>query len=253
MRPAIVFLHGFTHTGASWRAVIEELGERYSAIAPDLRGHGAASDRRPVSFAACAGDVAEAAPERFALVGYSMGGRVALHTALAHPERVERLVLVGAGPGIADEVERNARREQDEGLAAEIEGSSIESFADRWGALPILKGQSPEVAARAREDRLRNQPDGLAAALRGLGAGTMEPLWGSLDRLRMPVTLVTGERDAKYRKIAERMAAAVPDARALAVPAAGHAVHLEAPRLMATLIADALSNLGAASIAPRPG
>lgn len=234
MPAPVVALHGFTNTGRSWDAVATALGR--ALLAPDLRGHGSASAARPIAPEACAHDIAAVAPDRFVLVGYSMGGRVALRVALAHPERVEALVLVGATPGIADPVEREARAAEDEELAAWIEQASIEAFAERWGRNPLFKGQAPEVAEAARADRLRNQPSGLAAALRGLGQGACEPLWSRLAELRMPVTMIVGERDAKYRKIAERMAAALPQAELLTVPATRHAVHLEAPAIVAQAI-----------------
>lgn len=237
-RPAIVLLHGFTNTSASWAGVVARLGQRYRAIAPDIRGHGAATEARPIGFGECVADVAALEPGGFELAGYSLGARLALHVALGHPQRVTRLVLVSGTPGIADDVERAARRDADEQLAARIESMSIEAFADRWAANPLFKRQAPEVAAAAREDRLRNTPAGLAAALRGLGTGVMAPLWSRLGELRMPVTLIAGERDTKFRKLAERMAAALPDARLAIVPAAGHAVHLEAPALVAGAMED---------------
>jgi 2-succinyl-6-hydroxy-2,4-cyclohexadiene-1-carboxylate synthase len=235
--PPVVALHGFTNTGRSWDAVARALGGEL--LAPDLRGHGAAAGARPVTVDVCVRDVLAAAPERFVLAGYSMGGRVALRVALRRPERVEALVLVGTTPGIADAVERGARAEEDEALARQIEKSSIEAFAERWARQPPFKGQAPEVARAARADRLRNEPAGLAAALRGLGQGACEPLWARLGELRMPVTLVAGERDGKYRRVAERMAAAIPHAQVLAVPATRHAVHLEAPQIVAQAIARA--------------
>src|SRR6185437_8672401 len=100
--PTVVLLHGFTHTGRSWDPVVAALGESYTAIAPDIRGHGAASDSEPVTLEAVIGDIGALAPERFTLAGYSMGGRIALHVALAIGARVERLVLIGASPGLAD-------------------------------------------------------------------------------------------------------------------------------------------------------
>jgi 2-succinyl-6-hydroxy-2,4-cyclohexadiene-1-carboxylate synthase len=233
----IVLLHGFTHTGRSWDPVIAELGERYRPVAPDLRGHGAATGTRPVTLEACVDDVAALAPERFELAGYSMGARVALSVALAQPQRVERLVLVGATAGIADPVERETRAREDAELAQWIEASTIQEFAERWGRDPLFKGQPAEVAEAARADRLRNEPAGLAAALAGLGQGAYAPVWGRLGELQMPVTLIVGERDAKYRKLAERMAAALLRAELLVVPATGHAVHLEAPAIVAATIA----------------
>jgi 2-succinyl-6-hydroxy-2,4-cyclohexadiene-1-carboxylate synthase len=236
-RPTIVLLHGFTQTGRSWDATIAALGERYRALAPDLRGHGAAPDARPVSFAAVCGDVLALAPERFELAGYSLGGRIALSVALAAPQRVSRLVLIGASPGLADADECRSRRAADEALADRIEGEGIEAFAACWSSLPLFAGQASAVAAAAHAERLGQDPAGLAAALRGLGTGVMEPLWARLGELTMPVALVVGERDAKFRAIAERMAASLPGAVVHVVPGAGHAVQLEAPTAVAAILA----------------
>ena len=233
----IVLLHGFTQTGRSWGPAIAALGERYRALAPDIRGHGSAADVRPVDFASVRADVLALSPERFMLGGYSMGGRIALSLALAAPARVERLVLVGASPGLAGAEERRARRVADEALAERIERNGIEAFAARWSSLPLFADQPPEVAAAAQATRLAQSPAGLAAALRGLGTGVMEPLWERLPRLTSPVTLIAGERDAKFRAIAERMAAALPDATLHVVAGAGHAVQLEQPEAVARIAA----------------
>ena len=147
-------------------------------------------------------------------------------------------MLVSTTAGIADPLERGARRDADEELAAEIEAGTIEGFADRWAREPLFRGQQPEVAAAAREDRLRNRPADLAAALRGIGSGAMAPLWSRLAGLAMPVTAIVGERDTKFRKLGERMVAAMPDAELLVVPRVGHAVHLEAPAIVAAAIAE---------------
>ncbi|HWM09138.1 MAG TPA: 2-succinyl-6-hydroxy-2,4-cyclohexadiene-1-carboxylate synthase [Solirubrobacteraceae bacterium] len=232
----LVLLHGFTQTRQSWRRTVAALGGRYRALAPDLPGHGQAADRRPASFAACAAYVRALAGDRCALAGYSMGGRIALYTALAQPALATRLVLVGASPGLADAAEREARRAADEALAARIEEIGVEAFAAEWGAQPLFAGQEERVAAAAHADRLRNTPAGLAAALRGLGTGVMPPLWDRLGDLAIPVTLVAGERDEKFRAIAERMAAVIPDCRLEVVAGAGHAVQLERPEAVAAAI-----------------
>ena len=240
MRGTVVLLHGFTQTRQSWRRTVAALGGRYRALAPDLPGHGLASERRPASFAACTAYVRALAGDRFVLAGYSMGGRIALSAALALPAHVERLVLVGASPGIADPAEREARRRDDEALADRIEAIGVEAFAREWGAQPLFAGQDARVAAAAHADRLRNTAPGLAAALRGLGTGAMPSLWDRLGELAMPVTLVVGERDAKFREIAERMAAAIRDCRLAIVAGAGHAAHLERPDAVAGLLRDFL-------------
>jgi len=231
-----VLLHGFTHTGASWTGVIEAMGERYRALAPDIRGHGTASRARPITLARVLHDLDRLAPQKFVLAGYSMGGRIALHVALALPERITNLVLIGASPGIADPGRRAQRREADERLAAELQRLSIEQLADRWAQTPVLADQPQAVAAVARADRMRNTPEGLAGALRGLGTGALSSLWDRLGELSMPVTLIVGDRDARFRQIAQQMAQRIPAAELVIVGAAGHAVHLEAPREVAKLI-----------------
>ncbi|MEA2217524.1 MAG: 2-succinyl-6-hydroxy-2,4-cyclohexadiene-carboxylate synthase [Solirubrobacteraceae bacterium] len=233
----LLLLHGFTQTGRGWDEVVRHLaGETYRPLAPDLRGHGAAASRRPIDMDACARDVAGLAGRRFALAGYSMGGRIALHVALAHPERVSRLVLVSSTAGIEDQAERAARRARDEALAAWIEAHTIAEFADRWGAQPLFAGQAPEVAAAARADRLSNHPAHLAAALRGIGTGVMAPLWDRLGELDMPVAVLAGARDATFAALARRLADALPRASATIVPGAGHALALEAPAAVAAAI-----------------
>lgn len=236
MTRPVLLLHGFTHTGASWAPVAGALDERYRALTPDIRGHGSASERRPVELAAVIDDLIGAAAGRFILGGYSMGGRLALQVALSHPQRAERLILIGASPGIADPTERAGRRASDELLAEEIETSRIEEFARRWAATPILSGLAPRAAERIHEDRLRCTTSGLAAALRGLGTGALPSVWDRLGELPMPVTLVVGERDEKFQEIARAMLGLIPRSELVIVPGAGHAVHLEAPGRVAELI-----------------
>lgn len=220
--------------------MLAALGERYRALAPDIAGHGAAAARDPISLQSVLDDIAALTPSRFVLVGYSMGGRLALQAALALPERVQALLLIGASPGIDDAEERVARRAADERLAEEIERSSIEEFARRWATTTdVLGGQPPTVLEAAYEDRVRNTPAGLARALRALGTGSLPSLWDSLGSLRMPVTLVVGERDHKFRSIAEQMAARIDRAALVVVKGAGHAVHLERPDRVARILADA--------------
>jgi 2-succinyl-6-hydroxy-2,4-cyclohexadiene-1-carboxylate synthase len=239
MAPNLVLLHGFTQTGASWSEVMAALPERYRPLAPDIRGHGAASGVRPVSLPGVIADVSAAATKPFVLVGYSMGGRLALHVALALPARVRRLVLIGASPGLADPAARLERCAADERLADEVEAMTITGFAERWARTPVLAGQPPAVLAAAHADRLRNTPGGLAAALRGLGTGALPSLWERLGKLEVPVDLVVGGRDEKFRAIAGEMAHGLPAARVHVVPGVGHAVHLEAPAAVAEVIAAA--------------
>src|SRR5215213_4263307 len=211
----VLLLHGFTQTGAGWDGGRRALGGRYRSLAPDL-GAGpwdAELDR-----------LEGLAPREHALAGYSMGGRLALALALRRPERVRALVLVSASPGLADAGERAARRAADAALADRIEAVGVEAFAREWAAQPLFAGQPAAVAALAHEDRLRRSAAQHAAQLRGLGTGEMPPLWDRLGELAVPVTLVVGERDEKFRAIAERMTAALVAGRLHVVPGSGHAV-----------------------------
>jgi 2-succinyl-6-hydroxy-2,4-cyclohexadiene-1-carboxylate synthase len=237
MPATVVLLHGFAGTRRAWDPVVERLDpERYTALASDLRGHGSARGARPIAFDAVVNDVLTAAPARFALCGYSMGGRVALHVALAAPERVERLILVATTAGIEDEAQRAARREADERLAVFAETATIERFADHWAAQPLFADTPPEAARIWREDLLRNDARALAAVLRGLGAGAMTPLWDRLAELTMPATVLAGERDGRYVAIAERLVERLPDAELVVVPGAGHGLPREAPDAIAAAI-----------------
>ncbi len=232
----LLLLHGFTQTGRGWDEVVRHLdGERYRALAPDIRGHGAAGRRRPIDFDACVRDAVGLVAGRFALAGYSQGARLALHVALAHPERVTRLGLLSATAGIDDDAERARRREADERLAAwmALDGRLMSEVADRWADQPLFRTQSAEVAAAARADRLTNQPADLAAALRGIGTGVMTPLWDRLEELTIPVVVLAGELDRKFVALGERLAVALPRATLTIVPGAGHALALEAPAAVA--------------------
>jgi 2-succinyl-6-hydroxy-2,4-cyclohexadiene-1-carboxylate synthase len=235
-----ILLHGFTQTGRSWAPVLAEVGERYRGFAPDLPGHGHMAWRRPCTPGAVAAYLRAVPVERFVLCGYSMGGRLALRAALElGAERVRRLVLVSASAGIADAGEREARLREDLALAARIEAMPLERFVDEWAAQPLFEGLPRGVADAARSDRLRNVPDGLAAALRGMGQGATEPVWERLGELEMPIRIVVGERDQKYRGLAAAMAERIPAAQVITVKGAGHAVQLERPEAVAAAIVAA--------------
>jgi 2-succinyl-6-hydroxy-2,4-cyclohexadiene-1-carboxylate synthase len=165
-----------------------------------------------------------------------MGGRIALHVALAAPERVSRLVLVATTAGIDDAEERAARRAADAQLADAIEAEGLEAFADRWLAQPLFARDDEAAQRLARADIARNEPAGLAAALRGAGTGAMSPLWERLGELRMPTLVLAGEDDAKFTALAERLTGAIPDAELALIPGAGHALPRTAPAALARAI-----------------
>lgn len=230
----IVLVHGFTQTTRSWDEVADVLVAEHEVVRIDLPGHGGSRDVRLdfVETAAAIGDTG--GPGVY--VGYSMGGRLCLRVALDRPDLVDALVLIGASPGLADEHTRQERRRSDALLARDLEKDDTKTFLDRWLEQPLFETSQPrpdDLAARRA-----NPPEGLAYALRTLGTGSQEPLWHRLGELRMPMLLVVGEGDAKFRDIAERMAAAIPSATTTWVDGAGHAVPLDRPDATAALIAE---------------
>jgi 2-succinyl-6-hydroxy-2,4-cyclohexadiene-1-carboxylate synthase len=160
-------------------------------------------------------------------VGYSLGARWAQAEALRRPEVVRRLVLIGGTAGIDDAAERTRRRAEDEERAAHLEAVGVDAFVAEWVALPLFAGIPPEH--RCDDARRSNTVAGLASSLRRAGQGAVGPMWDRLPEVRVPVLVVTGERDARYTRLGERLVAALPDATAVVVPGAGHAVHLEQP------------------------
>ena len=247
-KPTVV-LHGFTGSAAAMAPLTSRLPDPVLAL--DLPGHGSGpiSDD-PVDYtmaAAVAGVVSATAHlECFALVGYSMGSRVALHVALAHPYRVVALALIGARAGIDDSAERAERIAADEALADRIESEGIEWFADHWADRPLFATQRNRLPAdqqaELRAQRLGCDPRGLAHSLRGMGAGAVDPIGCRLSELSMPCVLIAGSDDSKFVAIAQQMAAVIPQATVHLIPGAGHAAHLEAPDATAAAVIQCVSS-----------
>jgi 2-succinyl-6-hydroxy-2,4-cyclohexadiene-1-carboxylate synthase len=235
----LVLLHGFTGDAATWDPVREGLRRWGSTLALDLIGHGgspAPAALEPYRMEACVAQVLAALERREIgrawLVGYSLGGRVALSVAARHPKRVAGLILESASPGLADAAERAERVREDEALAADILAHGVPAFVARWSERPMfgdIQRLPPERQAAVRAQRLRNSAAGLAQSLRGMGSGAMEPLWERLAALDMPALLLAGEEDGKFVAIARQMQALLPQARLGVIPAARHTPHLTQP------------------------
>ena len=253
----VTLLHGFTLSGRNWRELIAKVPGRRQWIMPDLRGHGdtRTAPGAPCTMDACAADLSmlwdHLGVERSHLVGYSMGGRLALHVAVRLPERVRSLLTVSAHAGL-DEQARAGRRQGDEALAERVERYGVEPFVNYWAAQPLFAGierRGAAYQAQLRAQRMANRPEGLAASLRGMGAGAMEPLWDEIGRLAVPCTFVAGEEDAVYVASARRLAAAVPGSSLEIVPRAGHAVHMQRPAQMARILGAHLRRADGAAAA----
>ena len=257
----VTLLHGFTQSGRSWRELISKLPAGYRWIIPDLRGHGETQIWKGAecSMDACTADLVKLwdalGVERSHLVGYSMGGRLALHVAARRPDRVLSVFTIGAHAGLEEDA-REGRRQGDEALAARIEKEGIEAFVNYWGSQPMFAGierRGPTYAAEVRAERLRNHAAGLACSLRGMGAGAMQPLWDDLAHVEFPCTFVAGQLDHGYVASARRLASTVANSRVEIVPRAGHSVHQERPDAVARLLAfhlAAATAVGVSSSSP---
>jgi 2-succinyl-6-hydroxy-2,4-cyclohexadiene-1-carboxylate synthase len=241
VRPPVVLLHGFLGRGADWDAVRPGLPAGWDVRAPDLPGHGSAHDlpEAECAMSAAADLVVDQAKGPVDLVGYSMGGRLALHVAVTRPEAVRRLVLVGASPGLRTEAERAERRALDAERAAAI-AADLPAFVDRWYRMPLF-GLPDGLRRRLTADRVaHNDPIGRGRSLRGMGTGAQPSHWDALAGIRAPTLAVAGARDAKFVRLAERMAEAGGVETAV-VPGAAHLLLAEAPDALAALLRDFLS------------
>jgi 2-succinyl-6-hydroxy-2,4-cyclohexadiene-1-carboxylate synthase len=251
--PPLVLLHGFTGSAEAWAPVWAPLGARCTTIAVDLPGHGRSSapdDPRRYAQPHFADDLERVLQalglQRVAVLGYSMGGRAALHFALRHPASVAALLLESTSPGIADDGERHERAAADIALAAAIERDGIAAFVERWEALPLWASQralSDSERARLRAQRRENHPRGLANSLRGAGAAAESSLASHLSALGMPALLVAGALDTKYVAIGQELERLLPNARLAIIPDAGHAVHLERPVELAAVVMEFLRSI----------
>jgi len=236
----VLVLHGFTGSMQTMQGVADALAGEHTVLAVDLLGHGRSqSPADPDRYAlrpTCADlvRVLEAQGEASAhVLGYSLGGRVALGLAALHPERVRSVVVIGAQPGLADPAARAERVRADAERARALEEEGLAAFVDTWMAQPLFASQRRRLGeafwAAARRQRLANDPRGLAASLRGIGAGAQPPLHAELARTPVPALLAVGAADAKFRAIAEDTARRMARAEVAVIPDAGHACHLENP------------------------
>lgn len=244
----VVLLHGFMGRAADWEPVAQRLGERWRVIGMDLPGHGRSVGLPDACYTLSGAVEAVAATldalgvSRTALVGYSMGGRVAYHVAMATPGRLSALVVESAHPGLGSEPARRERRRMDALRAGQI-ATDPRGFLEQWYTAPFFGGVADDPAVRAAliEHRLRGASDEWGRALVGLGTGTQEPVGERLGSLGVPTLLVTGERDDRYITLLAALASRTGFPLHVE-PGAGHAVHVERPGAFAAVVASFLDS-----------
>jgi 2-succinyl-6-hydroxy-2,4-cyclohexadiene-1-carboxylate synthase len=229
--PLVAFLPGFAQRADAWASVADRVAQKYRSL--------------PIEFSTWTFDgrlreIADRVDDGDVVVGYSMGGRLALKAALRRPGKFGALVLVGTSAGIEDAGDRAARRADDQQLADWIERHTIEEFAERWEAQPVFASQPPELVSAQRDGRLSHNPARLAQLLRSAGQGMFEPVWHDLESIDCPVLAVAGELDTKYADASYRIAERVQHGRARLIADAGHAPQLERPGEFANVLLDFL-------------
>lgn len=236
--PSLLFLHGFTGHGLAYPGFHGKLAANCRITAVDLPGHGGTSLPAHVSttFTAVAEDLVILAGRALSkpvhCIGYSMGGRLALAVACRAPGLFATLSLIGASPGIQDEHERVLRANRDADLAKYIRAVPRQAFQEYWRRLPLFDGdwQSPPTCSRRRSE--------LARSLMALGAGMQPSFWDELDSLPLPVLLIYGSRDSKYRRISLSMRKKLRHGSTWEAPEAGHRAHVDRPLTVARRILD---------------
>ncbi|PID20672.1 2-succinyl-6-hydroxy-2,4-cyclohexadiene-1-carboxylate synthase [Sporosarcina sp. P3] len=251
--PAVVLLHGFTGSIATWQKTIEALMTDYYVIAVDLIGHGkteAPETMNRYKMEEQIKDLYEVLQkleiEKTVVIGYSMGGRVALGFTAMYPEKVTSLVLESSSPGLRTSEQQLARRTADAKLADRIEQQGIIEFVDFWQEIPLFQSQKKLSASQqqaVRNERLNQRPIGLANSLRGIGTGSQPSYWQSLEQLSLPVLLLTGSEDVKFESIAQEIMKSLPNAQHETIKDAGHAIHVEKPQQFVTMIKSYLKKM----------
>ncbi len=229
----------------------DSLKTEFRCIALDLPGHGTSIGlpQETYTFEGAACSIIQLLDElqidQAALVGYSMGGRLALYLALNHPERFTGLLLESASPGLEKEEDRAARRAADEEKAQRLETEDFGEFLQDWYRQPLFVSLACDEAVLQETIKARknNDPSELAKSLRGMGTGSQPSLWRGLPELWIPALAVTGELDEKFVGISRRMAASSTRLKMVVVAGVGHNVRLEAPGAYFTIMQEFMRSL----------
>lgn len=237
--PALIFLHGFLGDRQDWSFALQMLQSRYYCIAPDLPGHGDNHQVLPeqeLTFEWLATGLKQFLDQlgvaQAHLVGYSMGGRLALYFSIRYPTLVRSLILESASPGIEESTERQARYQQDAQRATQIITHGLDAFIEKWYQMPLFAGlwDNPELLETIKARRKQNDPIAVARCIQELSPGIQPSLWHKMGEILAPVLLLAGAKDLKYQLLVEKMVTKMPRAQLEIAPGAGHTIHLEKPQ-----------------------
>ncbi|MCZ6673487.1 MAG: 2-succinyl-6-hydroxy-2,4-cyclohexadiene-1-carboxylate synthase [Verrucomicrobia bacterium] len=249
--PTLICLHGFVGSGSDFEILADHYPDHPTLIAPDFPDYAidpeVTDDAWGTALSALKKIIEiEASDAPSVLLGYSMGGRIALQFALKYPGLLKALVLVGATPGIADHTDREKRVRADEELATKVANQLIDTFLESWLNQPLLNSQKriPEpYRSKMWNMRRKHKVQTIAQNLISLGTGSMQPAWKQLPELHLPTFLITGEEDKKFTQIAQQMMQSLPMAQHSTISESGHAACFEQPTEVAKKLNHFLQNL----------
>ncbi|WP_428911241.1 2-succinyl-6-hydroxy-2,4-cyclohexadiene-1-carboxylate synthase [Niallia sp. Krafla_26] len=247
----LILLHGFTGDGSTWSTTVNRLKNKHKLVTVDIIGHGrtdSPEDLNRYDILSVANDIEEIIStlkwDTVDILGYSMGGRLALSYAMKYPHRVRKLILESSSPGLKIEEERKNRQIQDKKLAQFILEKGIEDFVDYWENIPLFSTQKTLPIGKQqeiREQRLQNSTTGLANSLLGMGTGVQPSWWDHLNECEIETLLLTGSLDQKFCSIAEQMVSKMKNVQWQVVEKSGHAIHVEHSEKFGTIIDGFLS------------
>ena len=230
----ILFLHGFMGNSQVFQPVISLLKDQFSCLAVDLPGHGATKTKKDEDYAMANTALGlinwlqELNINQTYLVGYSMGGRLALYMAINFPQYFPKVVLESASPGLKSFSERGIRIKRDHHLAEELIKGDFKDFLKRWYENPLFNSLTKHPSfLQLKVMRFKNNPLELAKSLQHLGTGTQPSLWSHLPDHKNPLLLLVGESDHKFTRINQQIANLCPAAQLKVVPNCGHNIHFE--------------------------
>lgn len=237
--PSLFVIHGFTGDMTTWDHFVEKVKNEFFVISVDILGHGLSDS--PVdpelydmqhTVDSLSSVLDYCGVRKVNWLGYSMGGRIALSTALALPNRTAGLIVESGSTGLASYKDRESRITSDSKLADWIEKVDIEEFVDYWESLPLWASQirlKRDQKRKLRSQRLRNNRLGLANSLRGMGTGVQPYVHERLNQIHSPTLVISGMEDEKYLGISRLMSNSIENCQTCFVKEAGHSVHLEQP------------------------
>lgn len=234
---SVVFIHGFMGRGSDWDAIRLQLPNHMATHVHEVAGD---------SMDEVSRHILTTGPDRTVLAGYSMGARLALHTAVRHPGKVRALILESGMPGLEAEEERVSRTVRDEAKASELRRGGMLPFLQAWYKQTLFDSLQEKPALRGQliEDRLDLNPERVADELCQLSVAGQPDHWAALPNLSMPVLALAGALDHKYAAVAERIAGLCTKGQCRVIDQAGHNVHLEKPEAYVAAVNKFLTELG---------